>query len=284
MSKSGSDRKLYLASTVSTALVLTIGAGSVIAQNTLEEIVVTAQKRDESLQDVPISVAAYSAEMLDNMVARDIEDIAAFTPNVSIGTGQATQPSLSIRGIGTSDFGVGLEPAVGVYIDGVYIGRGGAANLAFNDIQRVEILNGPQGTLFGRNAAAGAVQYITNKPIDETEGWVKLTLGNYDRLQFEGVYNVPLTEKLFLRTSVLVNQRDGYIKDTGDDRNDEDNWGVVAALRWLPSDKIDILWRVEYDEIDQTPTPSTTVSLTGKATTMPGARLNPWPKPGTRKL
>ncbi|MFT5484978.1 MAG: iron complex outermembrane receptor protein, partial [Halieaceae bacterium] len=244
--------KANLSIAVSAALLIVANASPVVAQNTLEEIVVTAQKRDQSLQDVPISVAAFDAEMLDNMVATDIGDIAAFTPNVSIGTGQATQPSLSIRGIGTSDFGVGLESAVGVYIDGVYIGRSGAANLAFNDIQRVEILNGPQGTLFGRNAAAGAVQYITNKPNQETEGWMKLTLGNYGKTQLEGVYNTPLTDNLALRASALMNQRDGYIEDTGDDRNDEDNWGVIASLLWTPTDRLEVLWRVEYDEINQT--------------------------------
>ncbi len=233
-------------------VVLAIGSTPALAQLTLEEVIVTAQKRDESLQDVPISVAAFSEEMLDNMVATDIADVAAFTPNVSIGTGQVTQPSIDIRGIGTSDFGVGLDPAVGVYIDGVYIARSGAAILSFNDLERVEILNGPQGTLFGRNAAAGAVQYITRKPENETEGWAKLTIGNYGKQQLEGVYNKPFTDNLYFRGSALVNQRDGYIKDTGDDRNDEESWGVVAALRWLPTDNLDILWRIEYDEIDQT--------------------------------
>ena len=126
----------------------------------LEEVIVTAQKREQGLQDVPIAVEAFSASQITNLSAQDIGDLGTFTPNVSISQA-ANQPDYSIRGIGTSDFGIGADPAVGVYQDGVYIGRSGGSKVAFNDIQRVEILNGPQGTLFGRNAAAGAIQYLS---------------------------------------------------------------------------------------------------------------------------
>ncbi|MCX2982585.1 TonB-dependent receptor [Halieaceae bacterium IMCC14734] len=222
------------------------------SQAVLEEVVVTAQKREEGLQDVPIAVQAFTSESLDRLTAQDIGDLDAFTPNVEIPR-SSNQPSYKIRGIGTSDFGVGADPAVGVYLDGVYIGRSGGSKVAFNDIARIEILNGPQGTLFGRNAAAGAIQYVTNKPIDETEGWVQATLGNYNRVQVEGVYNLPLTDQLYWRTGVLANTRDGYVTNivTGDDHQYQKNWAITSALRWLPSDNLDILWRVEYDKIDQ---------------------------------
>jgi len=248
-----------LACTIISAGVVTVVTPAVFAQerasrNALEEVVVTAQKRSERLQDVPISVTAFSAETLENFIANDIGDIDAFTPNLEVDDSQATQPGYRIRGIGTSDFGVGLEPAVGVYIDGVYVGRSGASRVAFNDVERVEVLNGPQGTLFGRNAAAGAIQVITHKPVEEQEGWAKLTLGNYDKLQLEGVYNLPVRDNLFLRVGALSNNRDGYIRDTGDgpDRNDEQNWSVNAALRWLPTDDLDLIFRIEYDDVDQT--------------------------------
>jgi iron complex outermembrane recepter protein len=248
-----------LACTIISAGVVAAAAPAVMAQErasryALEEVVVTAQKRSERLQDVPISVTAFGAETLENFIANDIGDIDAFTPNLQVDDSQATQPGYRIRGIGTSDFGVGLEPAVGVYIDGVYVGRSGASRVAFNDVERVEVLNGPQGTLFGRNAAAGAIQVITHKPVEEQEGWAKLTLGNYDKLQLEGVYNLPLRDNLFLRVGALSNNRDGYIRDTGDgpDRNDEQNWSVNAALRWLPSDDLDLIFRIEYDDVDQT--------------------------------
>ena len=219
----------------------------------LEEIVVTAQKREERLQDVPISVTAFNEQALENLVADSIGDIDRFVPNLSVGDDQVTQPGYAIRGIGTSDFGVGLEPAVGVYVDGVYVGRSGASRVAFNDVARVEVLNGPQGTLFGRNAAAGAIQIVTNKPVGEEQGWAKLTLGNYDKVQVEGVYNVPLSDALMLRAGVLYNDREGYIDDdaTGDDRGDEHNWSVNAALRWLPREDLDVILRLDYDDIDQ---------------------------------
>ncbi len=218
----------------------------------LEEVIVTAQKREEGLQDVPISVQAFSAETIDNLAAQDLGDLDAFTPNVEIPR-QTNQPNYKIRGLGTSEFGVGGDPVVGVYLDGIYIARGGGSKVAFNDIQRVEILNGPQGTLFGRNAAAGAIQYITNQPREEREGRLKLTAGNYRRIQLEGIYNLPLGERLYWRSGLLSNQREGFVENdhTGADHLRQDNWSIVTALRWLPSDGLDVTLRLEYDEVDQ---------------------------------
>ena len=223
----------------------------------LEEVVVTAQRREEGLQDVPISVQAFSKESLDNLTAQDIGDLGYFSPNVEI-TRASNQPRYTIRGIGTDDFGVGADPAVGVYLDGVYIGRSGGSKTAFNDISRVEILNGPQGTLFGRNAAAGAIQYVTNKPFDGDEAYVKTTVGNYERLQNEGLYNTALTDNLFWRTSALHNQRDGYIDNNFLDKEvgEEDNWSIVSSLLWQPSERMDVLFRIEYDEYDNDSRPS----------------------------
>jgi iron complex outermembrane receptor protein len=247
-------------------LALTPSLAALAAEKTpegLEEIVVTAQKRSESLQDVPISIMAYGEETLDNFIANSIGDIDEFTPNLEVDDGQVTQPGYRIRGIGTGDFGVGLEPAVGVYIDGVYVGRSGSSRVAFNDVERVEVLNGPQGTLFGRNAAAGAIQVITHKPVAEEEGWAKATIGNYGKLQLEGVYNLPLASNVFLRMGALSNERDGWINDTGEgpDRADEQNWSVNAALRWLPRADLDVIFRVEYDDIDQTSAPDSSATL-----------------------
>ncbi|MCZ6830082.1 MAG: TonB-dependent receptor plug domain-containing protein [Gammaproteobacteria bacterium] len=222
------------------------------AQAVLEEVIVTAQKREQGLQDVPIAVQVFSTQRIDQLAARDIGDLDYFTPNVEIPRG-SNQPTYKIRGIGTSDFGVGADPAVGVYMDGVYIGRSGGSKVAFNDIERIEILNGPQGTLFGRNAAAGAIQYITNKPNDNHEGWVRATAGEYDRVHVEGVYNLPITDQLFWRTGALYNERDGYVDNnfTGEDHQYQKNWSLTSALRWQPSKNLDVIWRLDYDEIDQ---------------------------------
>tara|TARA_R110001599_G_scaffold353463_1_gene593012 strand:+ start:57856 stop:60360 length:2505 start_codon:yes stop_codon:yes gene_type:complete len=218
----------------------------------LEEVIVTAQKREQGLQDVPIAVEAFSARQITNLSAQDIGDLGAFTPNVSISRA-ANQPKYFIRGIGTEDFGIGADPAVGVYQDGVYIGRAGGSKVAFNDLARVEILNGPQGTLFGRNAAAGAIQYVSNKPDEELYGWARATVGNYDRYQFDGVANVPLMDTLFLRTGVLWNQRDGWIDNTynGKDLAREGNRSIVTQLRWVPTDRLDSILRLEFDQTDE---------------------------------
>ena len=192
---------------IAAALALTTVVSQSYAQG-LEEVIVTAQKREQGLQDVPISVQAFTRQAIDNLGAQDISDLGLFTPNVDIGRG-VNQPTYRIRGIGTSDFGVGADPAVGVYVDGIYISRSGGSKTAFNDIERIEILNGPQGTLFGRNAAAGAIQYITKKPVENTEGWVKATIGDYDRTQLEGVYNMAISDTLFWRTGLQSMKRVG---------------------------------------------------------------------------
>ncbi len=235
-------------------LAAVIAAGlcpGVLAQG-LEEVIVTAQKREEGLQDVPIAVEAFSAQQIDNLSADDIADLGVFTPNVTISRA-ANQPNYSIRGIGTSDFGIGADPAVGVYQDGVYIGRSGGSKVAFNDIARIEILNGPQGTLFGRNAAAGAIQYVTNKPDEDFYGWARATLGNYDRRQVDGVINVPITDELFFRSGILWNRRDGWVDNlsNGKDLARRGSESINAQLRWVPTDRLDMNLRLEYDETDQ---------------------------------
>ena len=142
---------------------------------------------------------------------------------------------------------------MGVYQDGVYIGRSGGSKVAFNDLARVEILNGPQGTLFGRNAAAGASQYISNKPEEELYGWARGTVGNYDRYQVDGVANVPLADNLFFRVGLLWNQRDGWIDNVynGNDLARQGNRSVVTQLRWLPTDRLDTILRLEFDQTDE---------------------------------
>ena len=212
----------------------------------------TAQKREQGLQDVPIAVEAFSAQQITNLSAQDIGDLGTFTPNVTISKA-ANQPNYAIRGIGTDDFGIGADPAVGVYQDGVYIGRSGGSKVAFNDLARVEILNGPQGTLFGRNAAAGAIQYISNKPDEELYGWARGTVGNYDRYQVDGVANIPLADNLFFRAGLLWNQRDGWIDNVynGNDLARQGNRSIVTQLRWLPTDRLDTILRLEFDQTDE---------------------------------
>ena len=219
---------------------------------TLEEITVTAQKREQSAQDVPITLNAFSGDFLNTIAAEDLRDISAYTPGLEIDG--VTQPNFRIRGVETSDFGVGTDPAVGVFIDGVYASRSGAAIVFFSDLERVEVLKGPQGTLFGRNTAAGAISIITKKPmLGETEGSVHLRYGRYDKQQFDGMINLPLTDTVAMRANFLVNSQDGYVNDavTGADYGREHNVTGRVQFRWEPSDKTAFNLAYEFDHTRQ---------------------------------
>ena len=218
MTKMEFRRKATLAVGVALAAMTTPGltwAQEATAQGatSLDDVIVTAQRREQSLQEVPITVSVLTAATLEATAADDMGDIAAFVPGLSVSNTSPTQARYSIRGVATSDFGVGTDPAVGVYVDGVYAARSGAALLAFSDVARVEVLKGPQGTLFGRNSAAGAVSITTNKPGDEVEARLGVRLGEYDKRRLEGLINVPINDVLALRVNALSNQRDGWLTD-----------------------------------------------------------------------
>lgn len=228
------------------------------ARTVLEEIVVTAQRRDQVLQDVPIALQVVNVELIDDIAAEDMGDLNGFVPGLVVSSDSPTQPKYAIRGIQTSDFGVGTDPAVGVYVDGVYAARSGASLLAFNDIERIEVLKGPQGTLFGRNSAAGAVSIITRQPADDFDALVRLRLGEYDKQRVEGMLNVPLAEGVALRLNGLYNKSDGWVEDaaTGKDLWPEDNWAARAALRWEIGADTSATLSWDHDEIDQLARPA----------------------------
>lgn len=218
----------------------------------LGSVTVTAQQREESAQDVPISINVFDQAELRNLNAYDINDIGQFTPGLETNNLGVTQPRYTIRGITTNDFGIGSDPAVGIYIDGIYIGRGGASQLNFNDVERVEVLKGPQGTLFGRNAAAGAIHVVSKKPQAVTEGNLRYQIGNYDRHRVEGLFNTALTDQLYARTSFVYNRRDGWIdNNTGPDLDDEDQYSFRLGLLWDIASDTELLLRFDYDNVDQ---------------------------------
>lgn len=238
---------------LSLAIASACSTAAVAADFTLEEIVVTAQKRAESVQDVPISISAMSADFVGKVGAQSIDDLGVHTPGLETRVTQPTQPSFSIRGITTNDFGIAADPAVAVYVDGVYSGRSGASMTAFQDLERVEVLKGPQGTLFGKNAAAGAIHLISNKPTQDFEGSAKVTVGNYGKRKIEGMVNVPLNDTMALRVNVMDNHTDGYYENTvtGDELADENNHGARAMLSWAVSDTTDVLFQIDYADVDQ---------------------------------
>ena len=217
------------------------------APGAIEEIVVTAQKRDQSLQDVPIAITAMTQAELERRRIRNPLDVAAKTPGV-VGSVQAGVPAFNIRGIGTNDFGSAADPAVGVYLDGVYTARTVASLISLYDAERVEVIKGPQGTLFGRSAAAGAISVISRKPDEVSSFSAAVEYGNYDNIRLTGSLNLPLSDSAFLRVSALSHQRDGYVINTADgtDLNNVDDKGVRAALRFLPTDALDITVSGDY--------------------------------------
>ena len=216
----------------------------------LQEVVVTAQKREQRLQDVPITVTTFNAAAIQALGAQELGDLQAFTPGLSVDDSSVTQPTFKIRGVSTDDFGIGTEPSAAVFIDGVYSARSGGALIFFDDLDRVEVLKGPQGTLFGRNAAAGAISITTKKPVDKVEGDLETRFGAYGAEQVSGMFNVPLTDQLYLRVNGLYNKRDGWLRDaaTGQDVERQGNWSGRVALRWAPSADTDVQLTWDHDD------------------------------------
>ena len=208
-------------------LVMAFVAAAVNAQErAIEEVIVTATKRAESVQDIPLSVNAFSGAQLEEAGVKDIRDIAAQTPGLSIKSRGETEGSVFIRGIGSAAPGIGADPAVGIYIDGLYAARGTNATAAFFDVERVEVVKGPQGTLFGRNASSGAISIITRKPeLDESYGSVLAGFGDEGQQKVEFIYNLGISDKAALRFGVKHDERDGLYKNSvnGADLNGRDH-------------------------------------------------------------
>jgi iron complex outermembrane receptor protein len=219
------------------AIVFTTGfALSVQAQSTLEEIVVTAQKREQNVQDVPIAITAVTGESMEVKALTQVSEVAAYAPNVYM---DPTTPfgasnnilAAYIRGIGQSDFAFNLEPGVGVYVDGVYMARTIGANLDLLDVDRIEVLKGPQGTLFGRNTIGGAINVITRKPTNEFQWRGEVTTGSFNRLDVRGaVEGALIDDTLYGLVAFSSKNRDGYQEnrpypgitdDGGNDRSDQ---------------------------------------------------------------
>ena len=221
----------------------------------LDEIVVTAQKRSQNLQDVPISITALNNETLERSGITQLNDIAKQTPNFAFDQsfGAAAAARITIRGISTNVRNPGFESGTSIYVDGVYAGRPQSSNLNLQNIERVEVLKGPQGTLFGKNTIAGAVNVITKKPGNEIEGSLGVNVGNLNRLNFSGYVSGPLVEdKAFIGASFHRNKRDGTVLNLFDNTKlgEENNYGGDIKLRFLPSDATEINFRAHYNKDD----------------------------------
>lgn len=254
---------------------LSLTAGLQAAEPVLEEIVVTAQKRAEGLQETPIAVTALTAQALEDRNVTDISQVAAYTPNMVFDTtspisGLSSGAVIFIRGIGNTDFSLTTDPGVGTYVDGVYMSRSAGGVLDVLDVERIEVLRGPQGTLFGRNTIGGAVNVTGRKPGDTLGGDIAVTLGEFDRFDVRGTLDIPLSDELFTTLAVSSKERDGYVKRVlvGDRLGDEDRLAARFSALWLPSDTFDLNVVLDYSEIDEASAGSTIEGFTPGAGTV----------------
>ena len=219
--------------------------------STLEEITVTSQRHEQVLQKVPIAVAAFTAADLDVREIHETLDIAKYVPNL-VGhhnTGVGTANTYFLRGLGNTESISTFDPPVGTYIDDFYISRQNANNFGFFDIQRIEVLRGPQGTLFGRNTTGGAINVILKKPSENFGGYVEAQYGRYNQYGGRASVDLPVDPKVLTKFSFFGYDDDGYVTQvkTGKKLNFDDTFGARAAVRLLPTDTV--TWDVAYDYI-----------------------------------
>src|SRR6202167_3500162 len=198
----------------------------------LDTVTVTAQRRSESSQDVPIALQVVTSVQIEKLDATDLSKMSGYVPGLAVDGSQPTQPGFTLRGISVSDFGIGTDSPIGIYEDGVYTGKTGGALLLFNDVQHIEVLKGPQGTLFGRNSAAGAISVVTNQPTDDWGADAKVRFGNFGEEYYEAMVNAALSPDLAARLTFVDNRSDGWLRNdaTGERYDRNGDWGLRAQL------------------------------------------------------
>ncbi|WP_417319083.1 TonB-dependent receptor [Emcibacter sp.] len=247
----------------------------------LEEIVVTAQKRAQNVQDVPIAISAVTESMLRERGINDVSKLSNMTPNVTLDAGTPFSASGNVlsayvRGIGQNDFAFNLDPGVGVYVDGVYYARTVGANMDLGDVERIEILKGPQGTLFGRNTIGGAISIVTREPGDEFAATGEMITGSYNRLDVKGSVDMPLSDTIRSTVSFSKKSRDGYVErmpyvdssfgpyvtdgnqfrqadkmETSKTEGGENVWSLRGKIVAEPSDRLKITLAGDYNYENQ---------------------------------
>jgi len=233
-------------------------AGGAADEGTIETVTVSAQRRTQLAQDVPIPVQVVTPQVIKSLEATDLAQMSGYVPGLQVSGEQPTQPGYTLRGISVSDFGIGTDSPIGIYEDGVYTGKTGGALLLFNDVQRIEVLKGPQGTLFGRNSAAGAISVVSNEPGDYWGAAATARFGNYGAQYYDAMVNAPLGQDLAARVSFVDRRSDGWLRDsaTGERYDRDGDWGVRAQLRWnAPADThVRFIW--EHENLAQPARPA----------------------------
>lgn len=218
------------------------------------DIIVTASKRSQTLQDTPIAVSVTSAADIQNAQIRDLIDLQSAVPSLRVSQLQSSaNTNFIIRGFGNGANNAGIEPSVGVFIDGVYRSRSAAQIGDLPNVERIEVLRGPQSTLFGKNASAGVISIVTRKPQYEFGGSVEASYGNYDAFVIKGDITGPISETIAFSIGGNYNRRDGYAQDLklGTDVNDRNRWGLRGQLLIEPTDALSIRLIGDYDKIDE---------------------------------
>ncbi|XVJ64447.1 MAG: TonB-dependent receptor [Sphingopyxis sp.] len=218
------------------------------------EIIVTASKRSQTLQDTPVAVSVTSAADLENAQIRDLIDLQSSVPSLRVSQLQSSaNTNFIIRGFGNGANNAGIEPSVGVFIDGVYRSRSAAQIGDLPNVERIEVLRGPQSTLFGKNASAGVISIVTQKPQYEFGGSLEATYGNFDAITVKGDVTGPIGDTVAFSIGGSYNRRDGYAQDLklGTDVNDRNRWGVRGQLLFEPTDALSIRLIGDYDKIDE---------------------------------
>lgn len=265
---------------LSKAITLGLTAGFIATANAqIEEIVVTAQKRAENVQDVPIAISAFDSGALIERAVTNVGGLSNLTPNVTLDGGTPFSGSSQVlaafvRGIGANDFAFNIDPGVGVYLDGVYLARTIGANQDLMDVERIEILKGPQGTLFGRNTIGGAISIVTQDPGEEFGMKADVTVGSYNLTQFRGTMNLPISENVRSSISFSSKSRDGHLErerfpgisdynteslqsfpvavvaNDGDEEGGDESTSTRFKLVWDTSDRSKLTFAADYSDSD----------------------------------
>ncbi|MEM8941918.1 MAG: TonB-dependent receptor [Pseudomonadota bacterium] len=242
------------------ALAVALATASSIQQvqaqsGVLEEVVVTATKRQQTLQEVPVAVSVVSSEAIEQSQILDIKDLQALVPSLRVTQLQGSaQTNFLIRGFGNGANNAGIEPSVGVFLDGVYRSRVGSSIADLPKLERIEVLRGPQSTLFGKNASAGVINVVTAKPdLTGYSGSVTATAGNFSQFIVKGDITGPISDNVAFSLSGASNQRDGYYDnlELGTEQNDLDRWNFRGQLLWNPTDRLEMRLIADAESIEE---------------------------------
>ncbi|GGB68503.1 TonB-dependent receptor [Shewanella inventionis] len=220
----------------------------------MERIVVTASKRPKGLQETPVAVTVVSSKAIDQAKVMDIDDLQTLVPTLRVTPLQrSTNTNFAIRGFGNGTNNTGIEPSVGVFVDGVYRSRAAAQIGDLPRLQQVEVLSGPQSTLFGKNASAGVISVTTREPAYYQEGKIEAGIGNFNQRVMKGYYTNGITDNLAFSVSGGFNTRDGYTESVSglDDVNDKDRWNVRGQALFEPTDAVKLRLIADYSEIEE---------------------------------